>query len=205
MFNKTAYINESISFYFPMPEDKVSEAIEFIEANGVESFIAHSNIAYYAPNILPFNKKTLARLEKKPPAEACNDIIRYIEQSFSLWSNPAAETTQNQYVNSRRLGYKVDHYGSSFMQGDVDTLDANAFRFPLMDEEMFIAYDIINQKGIRFFVEHCAPNGLPECPYIKNSQEETIASFASLVKWYGAYWLLGQLNDAAILNIKEKR
>lgn len=185
-----------------MSEDKRHHAISYINEHGVEAFVNASNLRFYVPNVFPLTPRQLKRLSTSTPETILDQIDRWVEHSHIMWNNVSADATQNQHVNTAKLGYIGNKYGTDFIMGDMDALPNDAFSFPLLEEEMFMALDVIHDKGVRFFIEHCSE--LPDCDYLRTTKEETIANMESLYKWYGAYWLLGQLNAAAILSAKRE-
>lgn len=202
MSKKEARTSNDILFYYPISNEQRLRALHYIEKYGVDDFIQVSNLPFYVPNVFPLRSRQLKQLSSLAPEQILDQIDQWIEHSHLLWNNVSADATQNQHVNTAKLGYIGSRYGTAFIMGDMDALPDNAFSFPLLEEEMFMALDVIHEKGIKFFVKHCAE--LPECNYLRDTEEETIANLESLYRWYGAYWLIGQLNAAAILSIKQE-
>lgn len=200
MYSKDVYTDKPIIFYFPLQLAQKEEAIEFVRENGIKSFISYSNLEWYVQNVFPLSSYQLEKLEKLSPEEGYAKIEEYIKYSAFMWDNYSS--SHNLLWSVDLLDYKMKHYGTEFLLGNTEALTNEAIVFPLTEEELYIMLDVIKEKGIRFFVEHCKE--LPVCCHVKNNKEDTIVNFTMLYHQHGGYWLLGQLNTAAILNLKNK-
>lgn len=201
--SKKVYLdnNEEMLFYYPMDKNNIPDAIEYIQNYGLESYLEVTNLRYYVPSLFPFSKSHVEVLSNKQPAQIYEELEKLIQNSILIWHNRTIYNLNFNSLDSILSQYKIDQYGLDFMMGDYNKLQDDAIIFPLTEEELYLVKDIIDNKGAAFFVEHCKK--LPECIYVKDTEEETIKEFTTLIKNFGSAWLLGQLNNAAILNIKD--
>lgn len=187
-------------FRYPLSESDSELALAYITEHGAHNFLEHTNLTSMLPNVFPLREKQEKRLDSLEPKQMLEQINEWIIHSVLTWDNVSVNSIHNQQVNTAKLAYKGQQYGTQFLLGDIDALPNVAFAFPLLEDELYLALDVIEEKGVGFFVKHCA--SLPNTGYGRDTQEETIANMETLERQYGPYWLLGQLNAAAILEAK---